>query len=104
MANNRLETLKSMAEQNPRDSFSRYGLAMEYANSGNLDQALQEYELLLSFNPDYAAAYYHEGQALEKLGRIEEARQVYRRGLEVTKRIGDQHTNSELQAVLDILG
>jgi tetratricopeptide (TPR) repeat protein len=101
---NRLDILKTMVAQNPTDSFSRYGLAMEYANSGSLEQAVAEYEYLLSFNPDYAAAYYHGGQALEKLGRIEDARRMYGRGLEATRRTGDAHTSSELQAALDILG
>src|SRR6266550_2592713 len=104
MALNRVEILKSMVAQNPNDNFSRYGLAMEYANSGNLEGAVEEYESLLSVNPDYAAAYYHGGQALEKLGRIEEARRMYQRGLEATRRTGDAHTNSEIQAALDILG
>jgi tetratricopeptide (TPR) repeat protein len=101
---NRLEVLQNMVTQNPKDSFSRYGLAMEYANSGALAKAVEEYEALLSFNPDYAAAYYHGGQALEKLGRLDDARQMYARGLEATRRTGDSHTNSELQAALDILG
>ena len=104
MALNRLEVLQSMVAQNPNDSFSRYGLAMEYANSGDLEKAVEEYEYLLSVNPDYAAAYYHSGHALEKLGRLEQARGMYQRGLEVTRRNGDAHTNSELQAALDILG
>ena len=77
---------------------------MEYANSGNLEGAVEEYESLLSVNPDYAAAYYHGGQTLEKLGRIDEARRMYQRGLEATRRTGDAHTQSELQAALDILG
>ena len=100
----RLEVLQSMVAQNPKDSFSRYGLAMEYANSGSLERAVDEYDSLLSFNPDYAAAYYHGGQALEKLGRLDDARRMYQRGLEATRRIGDGHTHSEIQAALDILG
>ena len=104
MALNRMEILKNMVAQNPNDSFSRYGLAMEYANSGNLADAVNEYESLLAANPDYAAAYYHGGQALEKLGRLDDARRMYGRGLEVTRRTGDTHTFSELQAALDILG
>ena len=100
----RLEILQSMVAQNPKDSFSRYGLAMEYANTGSLDKAVEEYDSLLAFNPDYAAAYYHGGQALEKLGRLEDARRMYQRGLEATRRIGDGHTHSEIQAALDILG
>ena len=101
---NRLEILKTMVAQNPADSFSRYGLAMEYANSGSLEKAVEEYESLLSLNPDYAAAYYHGGQALEKLGRTDDARRMYTRGLEATRRTGDAHTNGELQVALDILG
>jgi len=104
MAASRLEILKSMVEQNPSDTFARYGLAMEYANSGRLDQAVEEYRNLLVANPSYAAAYFHGGQALEKLGRIEEARVLYRQGIETTTRTGDLHTRSELQAALDLLG
>ena len=100
----RLEILQSMVAQNPKDSFSRYGLAMEYANTGSLDKAVEEYDSLLEFNPDYAAAYYHGGQALEKLGRLDDARRMYQRGLEATRRIGDGHTHSAIQAALDILG
>jgi tetratricopeptide (TPR) repeat protein len=103
MPANRMQILKNMLDQNPRDSFARYGLAMEYANSGELGSAVTEFRALLEFNPDYAAAYFHGGQALEKLGRLEEARQSYEKGIEVTSRTGDQHTRSELQAALDLL-
>ena len=101
--NNRLEVLKTMVAQNPNDSFSRYGLAMEYANSGDLEQASREYQALLAVNPNYSAAYYHGGQTLEKLGRREQARELYQQGIEATTRIGDLHTRSEIQAALDLL-
>jgi tetratricopeptide (TPR) repeat protein len=100
---NRLEVLKSMVEQNPKDSFSRYGLAMEYGNTGDLERAIHEYQNLLAVNPDYAAAYFHGGQTLEKLGRREDARAIYRQGIEATTRMGDLHTRSEIQAALDLL-
>jgi len=103
MATNRMEILKNMLAQNPSDSFARYGLAMEFANSGDLQQAIAEYRALLQHNPDYAAAYFHGGQVLEKLGRIDEARDMYQKGIDTTTRTGDQHTRSELQAALDML-
>jgi tetratricopeptide (TPR) repeat protein len=103
MATNRLEILLSMVEKNPQDSFARYGLAMEYANTGDLERAIAEYRALIGFNPDYAAAYFHGGHALEKLGRIDEAREVYQKGIEATARTGDAHTRSELQAALDMV-
>jgi tetratricopeptide (TPR) repeat protein len=101
---NRLETLKSMVAQNPADAFARYGLAMEYTNLGQLDDAVAEYRALLEANPNYAAGYYHGGRTLEKMGELDEARAMYEKGIEVTSRTGDAHTRSELQAALDMLG
>jgi len=101
---NRLEVLKNMVALNPNDSFARYGLGMEYANSGDLENAMREYRALLTVNPNYSAAYYHGGQTLEKLGRKDEARALYAQGIEATTRSGDFHTCGEIQAALDLLG
>lgn len=103
MDSKRIEILKAMVDNNPGDTFARYGLAMEYANSGNLEEAVREYRSLLDKDAGYAAGYYHGGQALEKLGRVEEAREMYEKGIEVTTRSGDLKTRSELQAVVDML-
>lgn len=103
MATNRIEILKSMVEQDPNNSFARYGLGMEYVNAGHFKDAIAEFRALIAANADYAAAYYHGGQALEKLGNIEEARELYEKGIEATARTGDGHTRSELQAALDLL-
>lgn len=104
MAENRLEALKNLVAQNPGDCFARYGLAMAYANAGEHEQAVEQYRNLLEVNPKYVAAYYHGGQALEKAGKAEEARELYRRGIAVCTETGDQHTRSELEAVLELLG
>jgi len=104
MAENRLNMLKNLVAQNPRDSFARYGLAMAYASAGDHAEAVEEYGKLLEINPTYVAAYYHGGQALEKIGKPEQARELYRRGIAVCMEIGDQHTRSELEAVIDLLG
>jgi len=104
MADNRLEILKNLVAQNPSDSFSRYGLAMAHASAGDYAQAVEEYRKLLEINPQYVAAYYHSGQALEKLGKREEAREIYRRGIDASTQTGDTHARSELEAVLELLG
>lgn len=92
-----------MVEAKPEDAFGRYGLAMEYVRMGELETAMGEFEALLQHNPGYAAGYFHGGQTLEKLGRIEDARQVYRKGIEVTTASGDAHTRSELIGALQML-
>src|ERR1700689_1732899 len=98
MSTNRTEVLKAMVAQNPADAFARYGLAMELVKAGQLESAVAEFRALLEHNPNYAAAYFHGGQVLEKLGDVEQARALYEKGIEVTARTGDQHTKSELQA------
>ena len=103
MATNRLDVLKQMVDQAPGNSFARYGLAMEYANSGNFDQAVSEFRLLLDADENYTAAYYHGGQALEKLGRIKDARAMYEKGVEICRRKGDEHTRSEIETALSLL-
>lgn len=92
-----------MLAQDPANALARYGVALELANSGELAEAVQEFTTLLATNPNYAAGYFHAGQTLEKLNRVEDARAMYERGIEVTTRSGDGHTRSELQAALDLL-
>ncbi|MFL6351339.1 MAG: tetratricopeptide repeat protein [Bryobacteraceae bacterium] len=103
MATNRLEMLEQMVSQDPRNTFARYGLAMEYANSGNWAEAVVEFRTLLEHDENYAAAYYHAGQALEKLGKLEQARDMYEQGIEASTRKGDLHTRSEIEAALSLL-
>ena len=98
-----MDTLKEMVSQNPSDAFLRYGLAMEYKNSGDLEGAVREFRAIIDANPDYSPAYFHGGQALERLGRADEARSLYQAGVEVTRRKGDAHALSEMQAALDLL-
>lgn len=103
MSNTRLETLKSMLEQDPDNAFARYSLAVEYGNAGDPERAVEEFRTLLATHPDYVAGYYHGGRALEKLGRIEEARALYEAGIAASLRKGDAHARSELQAALEML-
>ena len=104
MSSTRLEALKTMVAQQPSVSFLRYGLAMEYRNAGELESALAEFRALLAVDPDYSAAYFHGGQTLEKLGKIEEARELYTTGIDVTTRKGDLHTRDEIRGALEMLG
>ncbi len=103
MQKSRLETLRDFVAANPNDSFVRYGLAQEYLKLDQVEKAIAEFQELLRLNPNYVAAYYHAGQALQKLGRTEDARRIYSQGIEAADRAGDLHAKSELQAALDLL-
>ena len=103
MATNRLEILEQMLAADANNTFARYGLAMEFAKSHEYRRAMEEFRTLLAQDPNYAAAYYHGGQTLEKLGEVEEARRIYQRGIQVTTAKGDSHTRAEIEAALDLL-
>ena len=103
MATNRLDILKQMLAQDPSNSFARYGLAMEYAKSGDLRDAVNEFKSLIAADGSYVAAYYHCGQALEKLGDVDSARLVYEQGIDASSKKGDLHTLGEIEAALSLL-
>lgn len=96
--------LKQFLSANPNDSFTRYGLAMEYVKAGNLDSALAEFHTLLKLNPDYTAGYQMAGQALLKAGRVEDARQMLQDGVAAAIRTGNSHARAEMEGMLMELG
>lgn len=99
----RLEMLSAFVAQNPKDAFARYGLAMEYANSGQTETALSEFGKLLEINPDYTAGYQMAGQTLLRAGRNDEAREMLKNGVASAQRTGNRHAQSEMEAMLDEL-
>jgi len=101
---NRIESLQNMLAQSPADSRLRYMLANELKNAGDLSQAIVEYRGILAHDDAYGPAYYHGGQALEKLNLLDEARAMYAAGIDATAKSGDSHTRGELEAALSILG
>jgi predicted Zn-dependent protease len=100
----RIATLAEILAQDPNNVLARYGLAMEYSNSGQPDRALDEFGKLLSANPDYAAGYFMAAQTLVTANRPEEAKQMLRDGIAAAQRKRDSHAQSEMQAMLDELG
>lgn len=100
----RIETLKNMLAADPANAFARYGLALEYLNGGDADAAVKEFDALLAAHPDYTYGYFHGGRALESLGRLDDARALYERGVEASQKKGDMKALGEIQAALDILG
>jgi predicted Zn-dependent protease len=100
---NRIEMLSTFLNQNPNDSFARYGLAVEYANSGETEIALAEFSKLLQINPDYTAGYQMAAQTLIQTGRSEEARKMLTEGIACAQRTGDRHAQSEMEGMIDEL-
>ena len=99
----RISSLNEILSQDPNNVLARYGLAVEFANSGQAEQALAEFGKLLSANPDYAAGYFMAAQTLVKAVRIDEAKTMLQNGIAAAQRKGDSHAASEMQGMLEEL-
>ena len=95
--------LKEILALDPKNSFARYGIAMELANRGEVDAALKEFDVLIEQNPDYVAAYFMSAQTLAKASRNPEAVEKLKAGIACAARTGNRHALSEMQGMLDEL-
>jgi Tfp pilus assembly protein PilF len=98
---NRIEILKGFLEQDEKDSFSRYALALEYVKLGQTDDARREFEFVRDNDPAYVATYFQLAQLYRNLGLKHEAEKTYRTGITVATKAGDAHTQSELEEALN---
>jgi predicted Zn-dependent protease len=99
----KLEGLKEILALDPKNSFARYGIAMELASAGMTDAALTEFDTLLGIDPDYTAAYFMSAQTLASAGRTPQAIERLKAGINSAARGGNRHALSEMQAMLDEL-
>ena len=95
--------LNEILSQSPNDAFARYGLAMEYSKSGEVERALEEFGKLLSTHPDYTAGYFMAAQTLVTASRVDEAKKMLVDGISSARRTNNAHAQSEMTALLDEL-
>ena len=95
--------LTEILKLDPKNSFARYGLAMELAGSGAVAEALAEFDTLLANDPDYTSGYFMAAQTLASAGRTQEAKERLKAGIDCASRKGNSHAVSEMQAMLDEL-
>jgi predicted Zn-dependent protease len=95
--------LKEILALDPKNSFARYGIAVELASRGEVDASVVEFNQLLEGDPDYTAGYFMAAQTLSKAGRNDEAIIRLKEGINCAARSGNRHALSEMQAMLDEL-
>lgn len=99
----RIDQLKAMAADSPDDAELHYFLAMAYVSAGDDGAALNTFRQLAVDSPGYVPAYVQCGQLLARLGREDEAREVFRAGIGAAQKAGDAHAAGEMEAFLDSL-
>lgn len=98
-----MEQLKSILEHDPRNTFARYALGMEYSSTGQVDAAMSEFRALLEVDANYANAFFMGAQALQQAGRTVESIQWLRDGIACAQRVGNRHAQNEMQTMLEEL-
>jgi Tfp pilus assembly protein PilF len=99
----RIDRIIEMLKQSPADSFLQHALALEYIKLGNDGDARKLFEMILEREPGYVGSYYHLAKLLERVGEMDNAVKVYEKGMEETKKIGDNHAFGELRSAYEEL-
>jgi predicted Zn-dependent protease len=99
----KIERLKEILALDPKNSFARYGIAMELMSRGDRTSALAEFDILLSNDPDYTPGYFMAAQTLVEEGKKPEAIERLKAGIGCAARAGNSHALSEMQTMLDAL-
>ena len=100
---NRIEQIKEMLIAHPGDSFLQHALALEYIKIEEDEKAKQLFQNLLQDDDSYVGSYYHLAKLLERNDRLDEAKEVYERGMLKAKECGDMHTYNELRTAYEDL-
>jgi predicted Zn-dependent protease len=95
--------LREILALDPKNSFARYGIAMELAGRGETAAAVSEFDTLLANDTDYTAGYFMAAQTLANAGRTAEAIERLKAGISCAARSGNSHALSEMQGMLDAL-
>ena len=103
MAESRIEVFKKMLVAEPTNTTVRFGLANELLKLERWEEAAQELQTYLSQTDDQGNAYGKLAQALERIGKTEEARQAYQQGIAAANRHGHPGMAQEFEMALEDL-
>ncbi len=96
-ANPRTESLRRMVARDPADPRPHFGLAAEHEKAGEWESVVAELHAYLDLAEDQGNAWGRLGRALRRLGREEEARAAFRRGVEQARAHGHPSMALELE-------
>ena len=99
----RIKKLKESLQANPTDSFLQHALALEYIKKGNDEDARRLFEEILNREPGYVGSYYHLAKLLERMEQTDEAIAMYEKGMQESKKAGDNHAFGELRGAYEEL-
>jgi cytochrome c-type biogenesis protein CcmH/NrfG len=103
MTKSRIDMLHEFVAKDPNDSFSRYGLAMEFVKLDRNDEAVEVFLELIRRDPGYVPAFYQLAKTYESMENPRDAILAYEHGIRAAKKKNDVHALSELQDAMEEL-
>lgn len=100
----RRQKIEALLADDPGDTFLRYSLAMELDKEGENAASLAMFAELSRDDPPYVPAFFMAAQQLARLGRLAEARESLRNGIDAARTQGDAHAAGEMSEFLASLG
>jgi predicted Zn-dependent protease len=82
MGTSRIDIFKQMLANDPSNTSVLFGLAKEYEKASRYDEMIETLESYLQQTDDEGNAYGMLAGAFEKVGKRDEARKAYERGIE----------------------
>ena len=102
MNKERVELLKKFRDEDANDPFPLYGLAMEYMHELP-DEAMALFDTLLTQHEDYLPVYYTAAHFLLEQGNEDQAKELLRKGIELSITQKNEKATRELKSALEQL-
>jgi len=94
----RKERIKAMLVESPNDSFLHFAMAKEWEKEEDFMAAVEEYEWIVTNDPQYVGVYYHLAHAAIELEKEDDyISKVFTDGIKMAQGQNDQHAKAELQ-------
>lgn len=101
--NRREMMFNQVLEIDPEDTVALFGLGDVYYFREKYSESAIALEKVVKLDEKYSAAYLLLGKALEAIGNLERAEQVYKKGINVASKRGDMMPANEMQTRLNQL-
>jgi Fe-S cluster biosynthesis and repair protein YggX len=102
--NSRIEQFRKMANDDPTNEIAHFSLGREYLASGQFDAAVASLSRCLELNPNISKAYQLQAQALQQLGRRDDAIARLTEGVKRADERGEMMPRGEMLKMLQEMG
>jgi predicted Zn-dependent protease len=101
MSTSRIEVFEQMLASDPENAMVLFGLAKEYEKAGRDEDLIASLAKYLRLHNDEGNAYGMLARAYERVGKRNEARQTYERGIEAATAHGHPSMAEDYRATLE---